>query len=750
MLTKPSSVLARYRVSPDVTPLPTCSRKTRQDGSVQIWPGQWRPLGATPDDEGTNFALFSGSAEDVELCLFDDAGAETRVPLTQQTCHVWHGYLPGVQPGTRYGFRVDGPFDPARGMRFNPSKLLVDPYARAIDGTFTPDDAVFGYPRDRDDMAQDHRDSAPFVPRSIVVRDRFDWADDAAPNTPWADTVIYELHVRGFTKQHPKIPPELRGTYAGLAHPAALEHLTSLGVTAVELMPVHHFVSEPALSRRGLSNYWGYNTLGFFAPHAAYSSSGTGGEQVGEFKAMVAALHAAGLEVILDVVYNHTAESDELGPTLSFRGIDNSAYYRLRNGRFYVNYTGTGNTLDVPQPFVLQLITDSLRYWVTEMHVDGFRFDLAPALARSTHAVEKMSSFFAAIHQDPVLSGVKLIAEPWDVGEGGYQVGAFPPPWSEWNDHFRDSVRDFWLRGMTGVRELGYRLAGSSDLYQEPGRRAYASINYVSCHDGFSLHDLVAYDDKHNEANGEHNRDGSSDSHNWNCGHEGETDDPVVIGLRQRAVRGLLSTLLLSTGVPMLGHGDELGRTQRGNNNAYCQDNELTWIDWSAADTALLGFTRRLIALRKAHPVFRQQSFFTGTAMHGNGVKDVAWFRSDGEQMSSSAWYDTRTRTIGMYLSGSEMRLVGSRGEPIVDDSFLIVLHAGLDNTSFTLPGEPWASHYEIVLDSSGEHESEKVVAGAACELPALSLLVFRVQARALAQVAGDHSFTQRRQRDQP
>jgi isoamylase len=551
-------------------------RPTRQDGGVEVWPGRWRPLGATADEGGTNFALFSATAEEVDVCLFDGAGNETRIPLRESTYHIWHGYLPGVRAGTRYGFRVDGPFDPGQGARFNPSKLLVDPYARALDGEFVLDDAVFGYPPGRDDTVQDHRNSAPFVPKSVVIDDHFDWADDRSPAVPWADTVIYEVHVRGFTKNHPDVPESLRGTYAGLAHPAAVEHLKSLGVTAVELMPIHHFVSEPALLRRRLSNYWGYNSIGYFAPHAAYSSSGSHGGQVTEFKRMVKALHEAGLEVILDVVYNHTAEGDETGPTLAFRGIDNGTYYRLSNGRRYVNYTGTGNTLWVPNLSTLQLITDSLRYWVTEMHVDGFRFDLATTLARTTHPFDKLSSFLAAVRQDPVLNQVKLIAEPWDIGEGGYQVGEFPPPWSEWNDRYRDTVRDFWLRGMTGVRELGYRLTGSSDLYQDDGRHPYASINFVASHDGFTLRDLVTFDNKHNEANGENNRDGTAENHNWNSGHEGETDDTIVRQIRDRAVRGMLGTLALSAGVPMIGHGDEMGRTQQGNNNAYCQDNNVT------------------------------------------------------------------------------------------------------------------------------------------------------------------------------
>jgi isoamylase len=693
-----------------------------------MWPGRWRPLGATPDDAGTNFALFSQTAEAVDVCLFDDAGRETRVPLRESTYHVWHGYLPDVAPGARYGFRVDGPFDPSRGLRFNPSKLLADPYALALDGDLVLDDAVFGYPPGRDDTQQDHRDSAPFVPKSVVVRDDFDWKGDRPPATPWDDTVIYELHVRGFTKNHPEVPPELRGTYAGLAHPAVVSYLRDLGVTALELLPVHHYVTEPAVARRGLRNYWGYNSLGYFAPHAGYSSSGSRGQQVREFKEMVKTLHDAGLEVILDVVYNHTAEGDETGPTLAFRGIDNPRYYRLRNGRFYVNYTGTGNTLDVRNLHTLQLITDSLRYWVTEMHVDGFRFDLASSLARSMHEVDKLSSFLAVIHQDPVLSGVKLIAEPWDIGEGGYQVGEFPPLWTEWNDRFRNTVRDFWLCGMTGVRELGYRLSGSSDLYQDDGRRPYASINFVGCHDGFTLHDLVTYDSKHNEANGEGNRDGSDENHNWNCGHEGETDDEIVVAIRNRAVRAMLSTVLLSTGVPMLGHGDEIGRTQRGNNNAYCQDNEISWVDWENADRALLEFTKSVIALRRSHPVFRQRSFFTGTATQISGVKDLAWFGADGTEMTPSGWFDTRTRTVGMYLSGDEIRQVGPFGDRVVDESFLLVLHAGLQSTPFALPGTPWAAWYEVVLDTTGENEGAILAGGSELHAPALSLTVLRVK----------------------
>jgi isoamylase len=696
---------------------------------VNSWPGHWQPLGATPDDNGTNFALFSSRAESVELCLFDDADAETRVPLTATTNQVWHGYVPGVAPGTRYGFRVGGPFDPASGLRFNPAKLLSDPYARAIDGPLTLDDAVFGYPQGADHRVQDKRDSAAFVPKSVVVRDQFDWGRDQSPAVTWPDTVIYEAHVRGFTMTHPDIPPGLRGTYAGLAHPAAVEHLRALGVTTLELLPVQHFVSEPALIKRRLSNYWGYNTLGFFAPHAGYSASGSRGQQVTEFKQMVKTLHEAGLEVILDVVYNHNAEGDEWGPTLAFRGIDNASYFRLDKGALYVNYTGCGNTLDATNLHTLQLITDSLRYWVTEMHVDGFRFDLATTLARSARDFDAHSSFLAVFNQDPVLSRVKLIAEPWDIADGGYQVGRFPPIWTEWNDRFRDTMRDFWLRGATGVRELGYRLSGSSDLYNHDGRKPFASINFVACHDGFTLRDLVTYNDKHNDANGEDNRDGADDNHNWNSGVEGGTDDAMVTQIRVRAARGLLGALMLSAGVPMLGHGDELGRTQRGNNNAYCQDNELAWIDWSTIDQSLLEFTRAAIALRREHRVFRQHSFFTGTGLPGDGVKDIAWFSPDGAEMTASDWYDLRTRTIGMYLSGREIRDV-SNG-PVAADSFLVILHAGLNATTFTLPAAPWATAYEVVLDSTSapcpaQHDGARIEAAAPLDVPGVAFMVLR------------------------
>jgi glycogen operon protein len=664
------------------------------------------PLGATWDGEGTNVAVFSAAAEAVDVCLFDDAGRETRIPLQESTFHVWHGYLPQVGPGTRYGFRVDGPFDPGAGLRCNPSKLLLDPYARAIEGPLQLDDAVFGSLPGRD-SAQQHRDSAPHVPRSVVVHDVFPWGDDRPPGTAWSDTVVYEMHVKGFTARHPDVPAHLRGTYAGLAHPAAIEHLLRLGVTAVELQPVHHFVSEPHLLRRGLTNYWGYNSIGYFAPHAGYSASGSRGEQVREFKAMVRALHAAGIEVLLDVVYNHTGEGDHTGPTLSFRGIDNAEYYRLRDDdrALYRDYTGTGNTLRIRSPHVLQMIMDSLRYWVTDMHVDGFRFDLASALARSFHDVDMLSSFLTTIQQDPVLSRVKLIAEPWDIGEGGYQVGEFPPLWTEWNGRYRDTVRDAWRGADGGVRELAYRLSGSSDLYQAEGRRPWASINFVTSHDGFSLRDLTTYERKRNEAHGEGNRDGDDHNRSWNCGHEGETDDVAVNALRRRQARNLLTTLLLSTGVPMLLMGDEVRRTQSGNNNAYCQDSDLSWMCWEHGPDAedLLGLVRRLLRLRRDHPVFRQQQFFLGRPVGARPVKDLAWFGADGRELTDEHWFDPSVDTLGMYLDGGGIRTRGPRGERVSDDSFLLLLHLGAEDAEVVLPGPPWAQRWAVEVDTAAE-----------------------------------------------
>ncbi|MGW1182060.1 glycogen debranching protein GlgX [Streptomyces drozdowiczii] len=711
-----------------------------------VWPGAPMPLGARfrtgPDGvAGTNFALWAGGAEAVELCLFDEDGTETRLALTELTHEVWHGFVPGVRPGRRYGYRVHGRWDPWTGARWNAAKLLLDPYARAVDGEFTLPAEVYGHVRDWPDQqvadtVRDERDSAPYVPKGVVVHDDDDWADDRRPKTPWADSVIYELHVKGFTKRHPGIPEELRGTYAGLAHPAAIGHLKRLGVTAVELLPVHQFAHEDHLLRRGLRNHWGYNSIGYFAPHAGYSASGTAGEQVGEFKRMVRALHDAGIEVILDVVYNHTAEAGELGPMLSLRGIDNRGYYRLQgDARRYADYTGCGNTLHVVQPNVLRLITDSLRYWVTEMGVDGFRFDLAAALARSMHDVDMLSPFLAVIAQDPVLRRVKLIAEPWDVGNGGYQVGAFPPLWTEWNDHYRDAVRDFWRGALPDVRDLGYRLTGSSDLYAWGGRRPYASVNFVTAHDGFTLRDLVSYQDKHNEANGEDNRDGTSDNRAWNCGAEGETDDADVNALRRRQLRNLLTTLLLSTGVPMLVAGDEMGRTQGGNNNAYCQDNETGWVDWSLLERPewreLTALTARVLALRHRHPVLRRRAFFSGRPQASDGLRDLAWFTGEGAEMTESDWY-APAATVGLYLSGRDIPGRDARGEQVTDDSFLAVLHAGHLPAEFVLPGPPWAQAYELVLDTSRDDQAEAPGTvhrgGERLTVPERSVLLLRVR----------------------
>ncbi|MEU3403388.1 glycogen debranching protein GlgX [Streptomyces sp. NPDC006670] len=710
-----------------------------------VWPGSSHPLGARfhlgPDGvAGTNFALWAPGAEAVELCLFDALGTETRCTLGELTHEIWHGFLPGVRPGQRYGFRVHGRWDPWTGARYNPAKLLLDPYARAVDGDFSLPPEVYGHVRDWPqqyiaDTVRDDRDSAPFVPKGVVVHDDDDWADDVRPKTPWADSVIYELHVRGFTMRHPGVPPELRGTYAGLAHPAAVEHLVRLGVTAVELLPVHQFAHEDHLLRRGLRNYWGYNSVGYFAPHAGYSASGTAGEQVGEFKRMVKALHAAGIEVILDVVYNHTAEAGELGPTLSLRGVDNRGYYRLQSDqRRYADYTGCGNTLHAGRPHVLRLITDSLRYWVTEMGVDGFRFDLAAALARSMHDVDMLSPFLAVIAQDPVLRRVKLIAEPWDVGSGGYQVGAFPPLWTEWNDRYRDAVRDFWRGALPDVRDLGYRLSGSSDLYAWGGRRPYASVNFVTAHDGFTLRDLVSYERKHNEANGEADRDGTNDNRSWNCGAEGETDDPRIAALRRRQLRNLLTTLLLSTGVPMLVAGDEFGRTQGGNNNAYCQDNETGWVDWSLLEdpawSGLFALARRLVALRRSHPVLRRRAFFSGRAQGSDGLRDLAWFTPAGTEMTERDWY-APSAAVGLYLSGRDIPGRDERGRQVTDDSFLALLHSGDRPVEWVLPGPPWAGEYELVLDTSREEQEAapgtRYRGGLALTVPARSVLLLRV-----------------------
>jgi glycogen operon protein len=656
------------------------------------------PLGPSWDGTGTNFSLYSENAEQVELCLFDDADSEERVEVRQQTAHNWHVYLPGVGPGQRYGYRVHGPWQPDGGHRFNPAKLLIDPYAKSIDGPIGFGTAsLLAYVPGQEDV-RDDEDSAPAIPRSVVIDDAFDWEGDVRLERPWAETVIYELHVKGFTKLMPGVREDLRGTYAGLASDAAIGYLRDLGVTAVELLPVHHIADEDFLVARGLSNYWGYSTIGFFAPHSGYAATGSRGEQVREFKGMVKALHRAGIEVILDVVYNHTAEGSHLGPTLSFKGVDNAAYYRLMpdDPRHYMDFTGTGNSLNPVNPSVLRLIMDSLRYFVTECHVDGFRFDLASALARELYDVDRLSAFFDVIHQDPVLSQVKLIAEPWDVGPGGYQVGNFPILWSEWNGMYRDTMRDFW-RGHTAVAEFARRFTGSSDLYQSDGRHPSASINFVTCHDGFTLRDLVTYDHKHNEANLEENRDGSDDNRSWNCGVEGETDDPEINELRDRQTRNVLATLLLSQGTPMLLAGDELRRTQGGNNNAYCQDNELSWVDWELDERTrgVLEFTKRLLRLRAEHPVFRRSAFLTGEARQGSGAPDVWWFRPDGRRMTQGDWSRGDAFTLGAFLNGSEIPTLSSDGEPIADDSFIVLFNAWRDPVTFVLPptrfGRRWA-----------------------------------------------------------
>ncbi|MEU1252274.1 glycogen debranching protein GlgX [Streptomyces chartreusis] len=684
----------------------TASRR-RDDKSrgVSAWSGHPYPLGAVYDGRGTNFAMFSEVAERVELVLVDDKGRHSAVPLTEIDGFVWHGYLPDVGPGQRYGYRVHGPWDPSLGHRCNPAKLLLDPYSRAVDGQVDNHASLF----ERTPGAPSPADSAGHTMLGVVTEPYFDWGDDSPPRRPYADTVIYEAHVRGLTRSHPDVPPELRGTYAGLAHPAIVEHLTSLGVTAVELMPVHQYVQDGVLQSRGLSNYWGYNTIGFFAPHNAYAARGTRGRQVDEFKSMVKALHAAGLEVILDVVYNHTAEGNERGPTLSFRGIDNASYYRLVDGDWahYYDTTGTGNSLLMRHPYVLQLIMDSLRYWVTEMHVDGFRFDLAATLARQFHEVDRLSAFFDLIQQDPVISRVKLIAEPWDVGEGGYQVGNFPQLWSEWNGKYRDAVRDFWRAEPGSLGEFASRLTGSSDLYAHSRRRPRASVNFVTAHDGFTLRDLVSYNDKHNEANGENNRDGESHNRSWNCGAEGETRDPAVLGLRARQQRNFLATLLLSQGIPMLCHGDELGRTQRGNNNAYCQDNEVSWVDWRLTDDqrALADFTRHVIGLRAAHPVLRRRRFFQGeTPTHPDQpLPDLVWLLPDGREMTPDDWRRSDAHAVAAFLNGDAIAEPDSCGRPVVDDSFLMLLNSYWEPMEFQLPDDTYGERWTTLIDTSDQ-----------------------------------------------
>jgi isoamylase len=696
--------------------------------SRKLRPGEPLPLGATWDGRGTNFSVFSEAAEGVELCLFDEDGQERRIALPERTAFCWHGYLPDVAPGQRYGFRVHGPWDPARGYWCNPAQLLVDPYARAISGSIEWDQAVFPYPLGGDPLELDDTDSAAFMPKSVVIDDRFDWNGDRPLRRSLHDTVIYEVHVKGFTMRHPDVPEKIRGTYAGLAHAAAIDHLTSLGVTAVELLPVHQFVHDKHLLDKGLKNYWGYHSYGYFAPHSEYSSSGDDGSQVREFKQMVKALHGAGLEVILDVVYNHTGEGNHLGPMLSLQGLDNLAYYRTMpdDPRYYMDYTGTGNSLNMRHPHTLQLIMDSLRYWVLEMHVDGFRFDLASTLARALYDVDRLSAFFDIIHQDPVLSGVKLIAEPWDIGEGGYQVGNFPVRWCEWNGKYRDAMRDYW-RGEEGMLpEFAIRFTGSADLYKDDGRKPYASVNFITAHDGFTLRDLVSYNEKHNEANGEENRDGESHNRSWNCGAEGPTDDPGVNECRARQSRNFVATLLLSQGVPMLLGGDEIGRTQRGNNNAYCQDNEISWFDWEAADHGLLEFTRRVIQLQRDHPVFRRRRWFKGRPVDRKGVSDIAWFRPDAEPMTDEDWQVRYAKAVMLLLNGDALRDVDEDGNPVRDDSFLLLFNAHYEPLTFTTPPEQFGKRWTVALDTSRElGEGQGTVgAGKTIEAPARSILV--------------------------
>jgi isoamylase len=700
--------------------------------NFDVWPGEPLPLGAHWDGNGTNFSIFSEVATKVELCLFDEHGTQHSIKVPERTAFCWHAYVPGVSPGQYYGFRVHGPWAPAEGHRCNPAKLLLDPYARAVAGGITWGPAVLPYEVGSDGETISQEDSAPHVQRSVVIDPRFDWGNDQLIRRPLHETVVYEVHVKGFSKCNPDIPEPLRGTYAGLGHEASVEYFKKLGVTAIELLPVHQFVHDAHLMERGLRNYWGYNSIGFFAPHNEYSSSGDAGQQVHEFKQMVKALHAAGLEVIMDVVYNHTAEGNHLGPMLSLEGCDNAAYYRTveDDRRFYMDYTGTGNSLNLRHPQTLQLVMDSLRYWTLEMHVDGFRFDLASTLARELYDVDRLSAFFDVIHQDPVLNRVKLIAEPWDVGEGGYQVGNFPVLWCEWNGKYRDTVRDYWRSQEATLGEFAARLTGSPDLYADDGRKPYASINFITAHDGFTLNDLVSYNEKHNEANGEENRDGESHNRSWNLGAEGPTDDPEVNAKRARQKRNFLSTMFLSQGLPMLLGGDEIGRTQQGNNNAYCQDTTISWFDWQHADRTLLEFTQRLIAFRAEHPVFRRRGWFKGRPIRGTEASDVAWFKPDAAQMSDQDWNEWFAKSFMMFLNGDALPSRDERGRPVRDDSFCMLFNAHVDAVTFTPPGPPWGQRWAAVLDTAGdalpgdttgEHD-----AGAQIERPGLSLMVLR------------------------
>jgi glycogen operon protein len=726
--------------SPDparqLTPEPTRRLAPEPTHRPAVWPGTPYPLGATFDGAGTNFSVFSEVAEGVELCLIDEHGGETRIDLDEVDVFVWHAYLPTVAPGQRYGFRVHGPWDPARGLRCDSSKLLLDPYGKSFEGEFDFSQALYSYDLNDADLAHGGTpprvDSLGHTMLSVVINPYFQWGSDNSPHTPYHETIIYEAHVKGMTQTHPQVPEELRGTYAGMAHPAVIDHLKSLNVTAIELMPVHQFMDDKRLLSLGLTNYWGYNTYGYFAPHAAYAANRHAGGAVGEFKSMVRSFHDAGIEVILDVVYNHTGEGNHLGPTVNFRGIDNASYYRLLDSdpRHYKDFTGTGNSLNVRHPHTLQLIMDSLRYWVLEMHVDGFRFDLASTLAREFYDVDRLSAFFDLVQQDPVVSQVKLIAEPWDVGEGGYQVGNFPGLWTEWNGKYRDTVRDYWRGEPAALGEFASRLTGSSDLYEATGRRPIASINFVTCHDGFTLADLVSYNEKHNDANGEHNRDGESHNRSWNCGVEGPTDDPEILALRHRQMRNIVATLMLSQGTPMLSHGDEIGRTQRGNNNAYCQDNEVTWIDWSAAGqyTDILEFTRKVTALRAKHPVFRRRRFFEGKHVRdGETMRDIAWLTHDGVKMTPGDWH-AGVKSVAVFLNGEAIPSPDARGERVVDDSFLLCFNAHSAPVDFVTPDGPYAKTWTVVVDTfapSGSTDAQ-VTAGTTLTVAGRSVVVLR------------------------
>ncbi len=697
-----------------------------------LWPGAPYPLGATFDGAGTNFSIYAEEADAVELCLFSESGEESRVRLQEVTGFCWHGYLPQVGPGQRYGYRVYGPHDPERGLRFNPRKLLLDPYAKAVDGTLAWSDALYGHLPEAPRTSTSILDSAAAMPKAVVTNPYFDWGHDRPPGTPWHETIVYETHVKGFTARHPDVPENLRGTYAGLAHPSVITYLKDLGVTAVELMPVHHFVHDHFLVKQGLTNYWGYNSIAYLAPHAEYASPGAIGSPVHEFKQMVKSLHEAGIEVILDVVYNHTAEGNDLGPTLSFKGIDNQAYYRIDAARpsRYIDFTGCGNSLNMQSPFVLQLIMDSLRYWVLEMHVDGFRFDLAAALARELHEVDRLSAFFDLIHQDPVISQVKLIAEPWDIGEGGYQVGNFPIQWSEWNGKYRDTVRDYWRGQDQILGEFAHRITGSSDLYRSNGRQPHASINFVTAHDGFTMRDLVSYNEKHNQANGEDNRDGETHNRSWNCGVEGDTFDPAVLALRDRQVRNFLVTMFVSQGVPMLLAGDEVGRSQKGNNNTYCQDNELNYFPWTGGDEQLLAFTKKLIHFRKAHPVFQRRRWFEGSSLLGSNLEDIGWFRPDGTQMMVADWQASFAKSVTVFLNGEGIPSCDRFGQRIVDDSFLVLFNAHFDALDFVVPPPLLLKRWRLVINSATDLVDEvgsRVRDLTPLTVPGRSVLVLRL-----------------------